>query len=67
LLDSTGPTSHFRSSLILGRHGVATGGTAVQTSVTREGVVERRRGSRAAAVRSTSTSCPPCSAGSARA
>ena len=41
---STHPTSHFRSTFMLARHGVADDGTATQTTVTLDGVTERRAG-----------------------
>jgi N-hydroxyarylamine O-acetyltransferase len=41
---STYPLSHFRSTFMLARHGVAEDGTPVQTTVTLEGVTERRAG-----------------------
>ncbi len=41
---STYPLSHFRSTFMLVRHGLAVDGTPVQTSVTLEGVTERRAG-----------------------
>lgn len=41
---STAPSSHFRHGLIVGRHGVADDGAAVQASITLDGVVERRAG-----------------------
>ena len=42
---STAPTSHFRHTFTLARHGVADDGTPTQTSVTLDGVTERRAGS----------------------
>lgn len=41
---STHPTSHFRSTFMLARHGVTDDGTPVQTSVTLDGVTDRRAG-----------------------
>ncbi|QZY30681.1 arylamine N-acetyltransferase [Nocardioides coralli] len=41
---STAPTSHFRRTFLVGRHGVAPDGTPTQTTVTLEGVTERRAG-----------------------
>ena len=42
---STAPTSHFRHTFTLARHGVADDGTPTQTTVTLDGVTERRAGS----------------------
>lgn len=44
LWTSTAPESHFRRTFTLARHGVADDGTAVHTSVTLDGVTERRAG-----------------------
>ena len=41
---STSPITHFRSTLMLARHGLADDGTPVQTTVTQDGVTERRAG-----------------------
>ncbi len=41
---STHPTSHFRSTFMLARHDVADDGTPTQTTVTLDGVTERRAG-----------------------
>ncbi|GAA1475675.1 arylamine N-acetyltransferase [Nocardioides aestuarii] len=41
---STHPSSHFRSTLTVAQHGVAADGTAVHTTVSLEGVTERRAG-----------------------
>ena len=41
---STSPVSHFRSTFMLARHDVADDGTPTQTTVTLEGVTERRAG-----------------------
>ncbi|HEX6151436.1 arylamine N-acetyltransferase family protein [Nocardioides sp.] len=41
---STYPTSHFRSTFMLSRHGLADDGTPVQTTVTLDGVTSRRAG-----------------------
>lgn len=41
---STAPTSHFRSTFMLARHGLADDGTPVQTSVSLDAVTERRAG-----------------------
>jgi N-hydroxyarylamine O-acetyltransferase len=41
---STAPTSHFRSTFMLARHALADDGTPTQTSVTLDGVTERRAG-----------------------
>jgi N-hydroxyarylamine O-acetyltransferase len=41
---STSPVSHFRSTFMLARHGVDPDGTPTQTSVTLDGVTERRAG-----------------------
>jgi N-hydroxyarylamine O-acetyltransferase len=43
---STYPLSHFRSTFMLARHGLAEDGTPVQTTVTLEGVTQRRAGAR---------------------
>jgi N-hydroxyarylamine O-acetyltransferase len=42
---STHPTSHFRSTFMLARHDLAADGTPTQTTVTLDGVTERRAGS----------------------
>jgi N-hydroxyarylamine O-acetyltransferase len=42
---STSPVTHFRSTFMLARHGLAEDGTPVQTSVTLDGITERRAGS----------------------
>ena len=42
---STAPSSHFRSTFMLARHGVAHDGTPTQTTVTLDGVTDRRAGS----------------------
>ena len=41
---STSPVSHFRSTFMLARHDVADDGTPTQTTVTLDGVTERRAG-----------------------
>ena len=41
---STSPVTHFRSTFMLARHDLADDGTPVQTSVTLDGVTERRAG-----------------------
>lgn len=41
---STAPSSHFRSTFTLGRHGLDVDGTPIQTTVTLDGVTERRAG-----------------------
>ncbi len=41
---STHPTSHFRSTFMLARHDLAADGTPTQTTVTLDGVTERRAG-----------------------
>ena len=42
---STAPTSHFRHTFTVARHGLADDGTPTQTTVTLDGVTERRAGS----------------------
>jgi N-hydroxyarylamine O-acetyltransferase len=42
---STSPSSHFRSTFTVGRHGLDADGTPIQTTVTLDGVTERRAGS----------------------
>ena len=42
---STHPTSHFRTTLMIGRHGLDADGRQVQAMVTLDGVTERRVGS----------------------
>lgn len=42
---NTAATSHFRNTFTLGRHSVADDGTPTQTTVTLDGVTERRAGS----------------------
>ena len=41
---STAPSSHFRSTFTVARHGLADDGTPTQTTVTLDGVTERRAG-----------------------
>lgn len=41
---STGRTSYFRSTLSIARHGLTQDGTSIQTSVSLDGVTERRAG-----------------------